>query len=75
MNVDEEDPMTGRRERNAWSLAAAGIGIMGAAVVFGLTTNDDGAIDWVSVITAISGLVMTLTGLVRVYRGQTPHTG
>ena len=43
---------TDKGARNvALTLAAAGAGIMGAAVVFGLTT-DTGAIDWVGIIMA-----------------------
>ena len=56
------------RERNVGlTLAAAGAGIMGASVVFGLTT-DSGAIDWVGIITATAGLIMVVTGLFRTYR-------
>ena len=54
------------------SLAAAGVGIIGAAFVFGLTT-DGGEIDWVGMITAAAGVVMTLTGLFRAFRGGSPH--
>lgn len=56
------------------TLAAAGAGIMGASVVFGLITNS-GAIDWVGIIMATAGLIMVLTGLLRAYRPGTPHTG
>ena len=49
------------------TLAAAGAGIMGASVVFGLTT-DSGAIDWVGIVTASAGLIMIVTGLFRTYR-------
>ena len=56
------------------TLAAAGVGIMGASVVFGLTT-DSGAIDWVGIIMATAGLIMILTGLFRAYRPGTPRTG
>jgi hypothetical protein len=55
------------------TLAAAGAGIMGASVVFGLTT-DSGAIDWIGIITAVGGLTVVLTGLFRAYRPGTPHT-
>ena len=56
------------RERNVGlTLAAAGAGVMGASVVFGLTT-DSGAIDWVGIITATAGLIMVVTGLFRTYR-------
>ena len=67
--------MAPRGERNAGlSLAAAGVGIMGASVVFGLTT-DRGAVDWVGVIMATAGLIIVLTGLIRSWRPGTPHTG
>ena len=62
-------------ERNlALTLAAAGTGIIGASVVFGLTT-DSGAIDWVGIIMATAGLIMVLTGLFRAYWPGAPHTG
>src|SRR4029077_2082180 len=55
----KEIPMaTTKREKNVGlTLAAAGAGIMGAAAVFGLTT-DSGAIDWVGIVTATAGLMM-----------------
>ena len=56
------------------TLAAAGVGIMGASVVFGLTT-DSGAVDWVGIIMATAGVIMVLTGLFRAYRPGTPRTG
>ncbi len=56
------------------TLAAAGAGIMGASVVFGLTT-DSGAIDWVGIVMATAGLIMVLTGLFRAYRPGTPRVG
>ena len=56
------------------SLAAAGLGIVGASVVFGLTT-DSGAIDWVGIITAAAGLIMVVTGLFRAFRPGAPHPG
>jgi len=56
------------------TLAAAGAGIIGAAVVFGLTT-DSGAIDWVGIVMATAGLIMVLTGLVRAYRPGASHAG
>ena len=54
------------------SLAGAGIGVIGVAFVFGLTTAT-GGLDWVGIITAIAGVVMTFTGLFRAFRGGTPH--
>jgi len=62
-----------RRERNVGlALAAAGAGIMGASVVFGLTT-ESGGIDWVGIVTATAGLVMVLTGLFGTYGPRSPH--
>lgn len=56
------------RDKNlGLTLVAAGAGIIGASVVFGLTT-DSGAIDWVGMITATAGLIMVVTGLFRTYR-------
>jgi hypothetical protein len=37
------------------SLAAAGVGIMGVAIVFGLTT-DSGEVDWIGIVTLLAGL-------------------
>jgi hypothetical protein len=66
--------MTTRRDKNVGlSLAGAGLGIVGVAIVFGLTT-DGGSLDWVGIVTAIAGVVMTLTGLFQFFRGGTPHT-
>jgi hypothetical protein len=60
--------MTSKGERNVGlSLAAAGVGIIGVAIVFGLTT-ESGEIDWIGVITATAGLIMLLTGLFRAFR-------
>jgi hypothetical protein len=65
--------MAPRRERNVGlALAAAGAGIIGASVVFGLTT-ESGTIDWVGIVTAAAGLVMVLTGLFRTYGPRSPH--
>jgi hypothetical protein len=66
--------MTTRRERKVGlSLAGAGVGVIGiAVVVVGLTTTSGGP-DWVGIITAIAGLVITSTGLFQAYRGGTPH--
>ena len=66
--------MTTRGERNVGlSLAAAGVGIMGAAVVFGLTA-DGGGLDWIGIITLAAGAIMALTGLFTAFRGRGPHT-
>jgi hypothetical protein len=66
--------MTTRRDKKVGlSLAGAGVGIVGVAIVFGLTT-DGGGPDWVGIVTAIAGAVMILTGLFQSFRGGTPHT-
>ena len=62
---------TGRERKVGLSLAAAGVGIIAVAVVFGLTT-DSGDPDWVGMITVLAGVVMTLTGLLRAFRGGAP---
>ena len=65
--------MTPKGERNVgMSLAAAGVGIIGVAIVFGLTT-ETGDIDWVGVVTAAAGFVMIVTGLYRALRKERPH--
>ena len=56
------------------TLAAAGTGIIGACVVFGLTT-ESGAVDWIGIVTASAGLIMVLTGLFRAFRPGTPRAG
>ena len=67
--------MATKGEKNVGlTLAAAGVGIMGASVVFGLTT-DSGAIDWVGIVMATVGVIMVLTGLFRAYGPGTPHAG
>jgi len=66
--------MTTREERNVGlSLAAAGVGIMGAAIVFGLTA-DGGGLDWIGIITLAAGAVMAITGLFTAVRNRGPHT-
>ena len=64
---------TSRGKKVGLSLAGAGVGIVGVAIVFGLTT-DSGDIDWVGIITALAGVVMVFTGLFQYFRGGTPHT-
>ena len=64
---------TGRERKVGLSLAGAGVGVIGVAIVFGLTT-DSGGPDWVGIITAFAGVVMTSTGLFQAFRGDTPHT-
>jgi hypothetical protein len=59
-------------KRTGLALAGAGVGIIGASIVFGLTTID-GAIDWVGVIMAAAGLIMVLTGLFRANRPGASH--
>jgi sulfite exporter TauE/SafE len=73
MDQKEEDSMTTRRERKlGLSLAGSGVGVVGVAIVFGLTTAGGGP-DWVEIITAIAGVVMIFTGLFQAFRGDTPH--
>ena len=71
---DEGGPqMAAKAEKNVGvALAAAGVGIIGVAVVFGLTTADGGP-DWVGIITAAAGLIMVATGLFRAFRRGAPH--
>ena len=67
--------MATKGEKNVGlTLAASGVGIMGASVVFGLTT-DTGAIDWVGIIMATAGFVIVVTGLFRAYPPGTRRTG
>jgi hypothetical protein len=67
--------MAPREEKSVGlTLAAAGAGIMGVSVVFGLTT-ESGAVDWIGIVTATAGLIMILTGLFRAFRSGTPHAG
>jgi hypothetical protein len=67
-------PMTTRGERNVGlSLAAAGLGVIGVAVVFGLTT-DSGGPDWIGIITLAAGALMAITGLFTAFRNRGPHT-
>jgi drug/metabolite transporter superfamily protein YnfA len=67
--------MAPRGEKNVGrTLAAAGAGILGASVVFGLTT-DGGAVDWIGIVTATAGLIMVLTGLFRAFRPGMSHSG
>jgi hypothetical protein len=57
--------MAPRGEKNVGlTLDAAGAGIMGASVVFGLTT-ESGAADWIGIVTATAGFIMVMTGLFR----------
>ena len=66
--------MATRGERSVGlSLAAAGVGIMGAAIVFGLTT-DGGGLDWIGIITLAAGAVMVIGGLFTAFRNRGPHT-
>ena len=61
-----------RTGRAGFPLAAAGVGIIGVAIVFGLTT-DTGGVDWIGIITAVAGFVMVLTGLYQAFRGGGRH--
>ena len=63
---------TGGKRKVELSLAGAGVGVIGVAIVFGLTI-DRGGLDWVGITTAIAGVVMTFTGLFQALRGDTPH--
>jgi hypothetical protein len=63
---------TERTRKVGLSLAGAGVGVIGVAIVFGLTT-DSGGPDWVGIITAIAGVVIAFTGLFQAFRGDTPH--
>jgi predicted MFS family arabinose efflux permease len=65
--------MATRDDRNlGLTMAAAGVGIMGAAVVFGLTM-DGGGIDWVGIVTVVAGALMALTGLFTAFRKTPPR--
>ena len=64
----------GEEKNVGLTLAAAGAGIVGASLVFGLTT-ESGAVDWIGIVTATAGLIMVLTGLFRAFRSGTPHAG
>jgi hypothetical protein len=63
-----------KRERNqGLSFAAAGLCVVVTAVLlFGLTTAT-GAIDLVSVITAVAGGMMVVTGLYQAFHHPRPH--
>ena len=65
---------TERREERRTDARRSGAGIMGASVVLGLTT-ENGAVDWIGIVTATAGLIMVLTGLFRAFRPGTAHTG
>jgi hypothetical protein len=66
--------MTAERRTKGLALAGAGVGVVGVAIVFGLTT-ESGGLDWVGSITALAGAIMTLTGLFQAFRGGgEPHT-
>jgi hypothetical protein len=54
-------------------MTAAGIGIMGVAVVFGLTT-ETGNLDWIGIITVVAGALMAITGLLTAYRNRGTRT-
>lgn len=69
-----DDAWIGFQLRSGGPVAGAGVGIVGVAFVFGLTTEAGGR-DWVGVITAIAGGVMIVTSLSRAFRAGTPHAG
>jgi hypothetical protein len=59
------------------SMTALGLAVIVLAVLlFGLTT-DSGAVDWVSIITAVAGVVLAATGLNQIFRGggTSPRAG
>jgi hypothetical protein len=62
-----------RGERNVGlSLIVVGMGAIAFALISGLTTDSDGT-DWVGIITAGAGLVVTLTGLFMAFRSGSAH--
>jgi type IV secretory pathway VirB2 component (pilin) len=64
--------MATKTGRTGFPLAAAGVGIIGVAIVFGLTTST-GDLDWIGIITAVAGFVMVFTGLYQAFRGGGRH--
>jgi hypothetical protein len=64
--------MATKTGRTGFPLAAAGVGIIGVAIVFGLTTST-GDVDWIGIITAVAGFVMVFTGLYQAFRGGGRH--
>ncbi|HEU4356206.1 MAG TPA: hypothetical protein VFT27_11515 [Actinomycetota bacterium] len=57
------------------SLISVGLAVIVLAVLlFGLTT-ESGEVDWVSVITAVAGVVMVAVGAFIAFRGRGTSTG
>ena len=65
--------MENRRNLGLAQIAAGLAAVVLAVLLFGLT-KDGGGLDWVSIITAIAGGVLALTGLYTVFRkgGERP---
>ncbi len=59
------------KQRNAGLLQlVTGMGVVVLAVLLFGVTKDDGTPDWVSIITAIAGLVLAFTGLYAFLRSR-----
>ena len=66
--------MTARGERDTGlTFVAAGVAIIAAALLFGLTTASGGP-DWVEMITLIGGAIMVAVGLFTSFRSGTLHS-
>lgn len=66
--------MATKEDRNlGLTMAGAGVGIMGAAVVFGLTV-DSGDVDWIGIATILAGALIAIEGLFTAFRRHGPHT-
>ena len=50
-----------------------GMGVVALAVLLFGVTKDNGTPDWVSIITAIAGVVLAVTGLYTVLRNRGPR--
>lgn len=61
--------MERRRNLGLAQIAAGLAALVLAVLLFGLT-KDGGGLDWVSIITAIAGGVLALTGLYTVYHNR-----
>jgi hypothetical protein len=67
----KEDAMEKWRNLGLAQIAAGLAALILAVLLFGLT-KDGGGVDWVSIITAIAGGVLALTGLYTVYHNRRP---
>ena len=66
--------MAARGERNAGLLfVAAGVALIAAALVFGLTTRTGGP-DWAEIVPFVGGVVMVAVGLFTSFRSGTRHS-